>query len=196
MAGRWLLLGALMLCLLSIGCFSAGAMVGGARVVVVTTQLNDSRAADLNVQKQLAHVTTQLSDEQSIVDEFSVKQIEVIFHKALATKDLDLMMSIFADNAVLTDPNGATYQGAAAIRVFYATKAAAMQPQNHWAALVPAYKVSVSINGDVATLRFECHLVDIATSRMMLEHQVDMTVVRTGSRWLVMTMKATAIKLS
>jgi hypothetical protein len=196
MATRWLLLGALTLCVLSVGCFSAGTMVGRGEVVGVTAQLNDSRAAASSDQRQLALATAQLNNQRSVIDEYEVKQIEVTFHRALATKSVDLMMSIFADDAVMTTPNGDMYVGVAAIRVFFATKSAAMQPQNHWAALVPAYKVTTSITGNAGTLTFECHLVDIATNQIKLQHQVDMTVVRSGSQWLVTTMKSTATHLS
>ncbi|HYM97157.1 MAG TPA: nuclear transport factor 2 family protein [Candidatus Sulfotelmatobacter sp.] len=196
MARRWLLLGALLLCVLSVGCFSAGTLVAGKEAVGVTAQLNDSRATLSKDQQQLAIVTTQLNAERPMVDEYQVKQIEVTFHMALATKNLDLMMSIFDPNAVMTTPAGDVYRGAAAIRTFYATKSVAMQVQNHWAALVPAYRIKASIAEDTASLTFECHLVDIATSRMMLEHRIDMTATRRGSSWLVMTMKSTAITLS
>jgi hypothetical protein len=71
-----------------------------------------------------------------------------------------------------------------------------MQPQNHWAALVPAYKVQVSVLGNSADLTFECHLVDIATSRMMLEHQIDMTLAHQADKWLVTSMRSKVIQLS
>ena len=196
MARRWLLLGALPLCLLCVGCFSAGAMVAGQQAIGVTTQLNVTRSAVSNDERQLALISAQLNAQRPLVDEYEVKQIEVQYHQALATKDLDLMMSIFDDRAVLTGPTGTVFTGAAAIRTFYATQAPAMQPQNHWAALVPAYKEKTSIAGDTAALTFECHLVDIATGRIMVEHQIDMTVAREGSKWLVITMKATPIQLS
>jgi ketosteroid isomerase-like protein len=196
MARRWVLLGALALSLLSAGCFSAGTMVGRGEMVGVTTQLNDSRAIALNDHKQLVLVTNQLNDERPVIDEYQVKQIEVTYHLALATKNIDLMMTIFADDAVLTTPTGDKYAGAAAIRTFFSTKSVAMQPQNHWAALVPAYKVQVSVLGNSADLTFECHLVDIATSRMMLEHQIDMTLAHQADKWLVTSMRSKVIQLS
>jgi len=196
MATRWLLLGTLALCVLSVGCFSAGTMVGRGEMIGATAQLNDSRAAASSDQRQLAIATAQLNDQRSMMDEYEVKQIEVTFHRALATKSVDLMMSIFADGAVMTTPSGVEYVGTAAIRVFFATQSAAMQPQNHWAALVPAYKVTASITGNTGTLTFECHLVDIATNQIKLQHRIDMTVERSGTQWLVTTMKSTAIHLS
>jgi ketosteroid isomerase-like protein len=196
MSRRWLLPGALVLVLVSAGCFSVGTMLGREQVVATTAQLNDARAIDVNDQKQLHTVTAELNSAQPIVDVYYVKQVEVTFHQALATKDVDLMMSIFADNAVMTAPNGDVYRGKPAIRTFYATQAPAMQPQNHWAALVPAYKIGASINGVTATLTFECHLVDIATNQMKVHHQVDMTLERQGVQWMVKTMKSTAIQLT
>ncbi len=188
MSRRWLIPGVLLLCLFSVGCFSVGTMYGKEQVVATTTQLNDSRA-------QLNNVKAQLNTAEPIVNVYDVKQIEVTYHTALVTKDLGLMMSIFADSAVLTAPDSRVYTGKAAIRTFFAT-AAAMQPQNHWAALVPNYKVQVSVGGGTAALTFECHLVDIATNRMMVHHQIDMTLSHQGFLWLVTTMKATAIQLS
>jgi len=196
MARRWLLLGGFAVCLLSVGCFSAGTMAGRGQMVGVTGQLNDARATAAADQKQLALATTELTREQPVVDEYQVKEIEVTFHRALATKDVDLMMSIFADNAVMTAPNGALYVGKAAIRDFFSTKSVAMLPQNHWAALVPAYKITTSVLGNSAQLGFECHLVDIPTGQIKLEHQVDMTLTRSGFAWQVITMKSTAIHLS
>ena len=125
-----------------------------------------------------------------------MKQVEVSYHKALVTKDIELLMSIFSDNAVFTAPNGTVYNGKGAIRAFFATQAPAMQPQNHWAALVPNYRVQATVNGDTATLTFECHMVDIATNQMMVHHRIDMTLSRQGFQWLVKTMKATAIQLT
>ncbi len=189
MTRRWLIPGALLACLFSVGCFSVGSMYGKEQIGATTTQLNDSRA-------QLSTVQGQLNGAYALVDVEGVKQVESSYHLALVTKDINLMMSIFSDDADLTAPDGTVYKGKAAIRTFYATKAPAMQPQNHWAALVPSYRMQASVDGNSATLRFECHLVDIATNKMMLHHQIDMTLNRQGFQWLVKTMKATAIQLT
>ena len=189
MSRRWLIPGALLVCLFSVGCFSVGTMYGREGVVATTTQLNDSRA-------QLNTAKAQLNSAEPIVDVYGVEQVEVIYHRALVAKDINLMMSIFSDDAVLTAPDGTAYSGKAAIQSFYATKAPAMQPQNHWAALLPSYRVQTSVNGDTATLTFECHMVDIATNQMKLHHRIDMTLSRQGFQWLVKTMKATAIQLT
>jgi hypothetical protein len=189
MSRRWLLPGAFLLVLFSAGCFSAGTMFGREQVVATSTQLNDSRA-------QLSTVKAQLNTDHLIVDVYDVKQVEVMFHQALATKDVNLMMSLFADGAVMTAADGTVYRGKDAIRTFWATKSPAMQPQNHWAALVPAYKVGASVNRDTASLSFECHLVDVVTNQMKVHHQVDVTLTHQGFQWLVTTMKSTAVQLS
>ena len=189
MSRRWLIPGVLLLCLFSVGCFSVGTMYGKEEVVGTTTQQNDSRA-------QLNTVKAQLNGADAIVDVADVKQVESTYHLALVTKDVNLMMSIFSNDAVLTAPDGTVYKGKAAIRTFYATKAPAMQPQNNWAALVPSYRIQASVDGDTAALTFECHMVDIATNQMKLHHQIDMTLSREGFQWLVKTVKSTAIQLS
>lgn len=189
MSRRWLIPGALLVCLFSVGCFSVGTMYGKEQVVATTTQANDSRA-------QLNTVRARLNAADAIVDVTGVKQVEITYHQALVTKDTDLLMSIFTNDAVFTAPDGSVYKGKATIRTFFATKAPAMQPQNHWAALVPNYRVQALVNGDTATLTFECHMVDISTNQMMVHHRIDMTLSRQGFQWLVQTMKATAIQLT
>src|SRR5690349_1326385 len=116
MTRRWLIPGALLLCLFSVGCFSVGTMYGKEQVVATTTQLNDSRS-------QLNTMKAQLNTADAIVDVEGVKQVEVSYHTALVEKDINLMMSIFSGDAVLTAPDGTVYNGKAAIRAFYATKA-------------------------------------------------------------------------
>ena len=203
MTRRWLIPGALVVSLFSVGCFSVGTMYGKEQVVATTTQLNNSRAQLSSVKGQLNTadgqlntVNAQLNAADAIVDVAGVKQIEVSYHWALVTKDIELMMSIFSDDGVFTAPDGTVYNGKAAIRAFFTTKAPAMQPQNQWAALVPNYRVQASVNGDTAALTFECHMVNIATNQMMVHHRIDMTLSRKGSQWVVKTMKATAIQLT
>jgi len=176
MASRSILIGTLAACVLAVGCFAAGsATVGGA---------------------QTAQVSTQLKAAQAVADEFRVNQIEVVSHRALATKDPDLMMTIFTDDAVMTTATGEIYTGKASIRTFWTTVAPAMKPENHWAPLIPAYKSKVSLSGDTAQLTYECHMVEIGTNQIKAQHRVEVTAVRSGLSWLARTMKSTNIQLS
>ena len=101
MSRRWLLPGLLLVALFSAGCFSVGTMFGRAQVNVTTAQLNDSKS-------QLSTATAQLNTDKPIVDVYGVKQIEVVFHQALASRDVDMIMSIFADDAVTERPRSET----------------------------------------------------------------------------------------
>src|SRR5579859_3610659 len=99
-----------------------------------------------------------LSTIQRQATYYQIERIEQIWHKAASTKNLDLMMSLWAPNATETVA-GQTVTGTAAIRQIFA-KAGPFQPQNHWISDTPAYKIRVSVNGDQGTLYFECHYID------------------------------------
>ena len=60
-----------------------------------------------------------------------------------------------------------TLDGKAQIRKFFATKAGAFKPENHWVSETPAYKIRMTVDGDKGTLYFECHYVDIKTEKVV-----------------------------
>jgi ketosteroid isomerase-like protein len=124
------------------------------------------------------------SATQVQADLYAIDQIEVTWHKASSTKDLDLMMSLWADNATFT-VGLQTLTGKAAIRDFFATKAAPFRPENHWVSDTPAYKVKATVDGDQGTLYFECHYIDVATRVVKSVVGADMNVARFGNHWLI-----------
>src|SRR6266581_5535986 len=77
---------------------------------------------------------------QKKADTLAIDQIEVSWHKASSTKDVDLMMSLWADDATFT-VGPTTYAGKDQIRNFFVTKAAPFQPANSWVSETPAYKL-------------------------------------------------------
>jgi ketosteroid isomerase-like protein len=117
-------------------------------------------------------------------DTYAIEQIEVNWHKASSTKNLDLMMSLWAGDATAT-LGGQTYTGKAQIRNFFATKAAPFQPQNHWVSDTPAYKRRVTVDGDKGTLYFECDYIDVATREVKAVVSADQDVARINGRWLI-----------
>jgi uncharacterized protein (TIGR02246 family) len=117
-------------------------------------------------------------------DLLAIEQIEKTWHKASSTHDVDLMMTIWADNATAT-LGGETYTGKDQIREFFATKAAPFQPQNHWVSETPAYKIRVTVDGDRGTLYFECHYVDVDTKQVMAVVSADQDVARINGTWLI-----------
>jgi ketosteroid isomerase-like protein len=89
--------------------------------------------------------------QQKAVDTYAIAQIEAKFHEAVSHKDVDMMMSLFAENSVLTVFTK-TYTNKAQIRTFWATVAEPFKPENHWISETPAYQTRVSVNGDTGTL--------------------------------------------
>ena len=78
-------------------------------------------------------------------------------------KDIDLMMSLWAPNATLTTGPGATAAGIDEIKRFWLEDSAAFNPETEWISDHPAYKLEITVNGDLGTLHFECHYIGIHT---------------------------------
>jgi ketosteroid isomerase-like protein len=134
-----------------------------------------------------------VADIQHKADLYDIEQIEVTWHRAASSKDVDLMMSLWADNATfLVGTN--TYTGKSEIRAFVA-KAAPFQPKNVWVSETPAYKVKATVNGDVGTLYFQCHYVDPKTRRVVLVVGADQNVKKVHGTWLITSSTAATTTL-
>jgi ketosteroid isomerase-like protein len=121
-------------------------------------------------------------------DMWQIDQIEKNFHHATTTKDIDLMVSLYAPNATMTVGPGATAAGLDEIRQFWLTKAATFEPENHWVSDHPAYKLEITVNGDRGTLHFECHYIDIETGEVVYATTADFDVARIDGKWLITNM--------
>jgi uncharacterized protein (TIGR02246 family) len=128
-------------------------------------------------------------------DKYAIEQIEVNWHKASSTKDVDLMMSLWADDATAT-LGGETYTGKDQIREFFTTQAAPFQPGNDWVSETPAYKIRVTVDGDRGTLYFECHYVDAHTGKVVAVVSADQDVARINGRWLITKLVSATPELS
>lgn len=117
-------------------------------------------------------------------DKFAIAQLQVKWHEANSTKNLDMAMSQFADDAVFT-LGGQTYRGKDQIRNFLATKAAPFKPENNWTALHPAFRVRITAVEDRGTMHFECHFVDREARQFTASVQGDAKVARINDRWLI-----------
>lgn len=126
----------------------------------------------------------QLAALQKQADTYAIDRIEVTWHKAASAKDVNLMMSLWADNATF-QTGTQTYTGKAEIRTFFSTKAAPFKPENHWVSDTPAYKVRITVDGNTGTLYFECHYVDATTRMVVAVVAADVGVARTSGRWLI-----------
>jgi uncharacterized protein (TIGR02246 family) len=121
---------------------------------------------------------------QKTADTFAISQIEANWHKASSTKDVDLMMSLWADDATFT-VGATTYTGKDQIRNFFMTTAAPFKPENHWVSDTPEYKLRVTVNGNTGTLYFECDYVDVGTKQVQAVVAADQDVARINGRWLI-----------
>jgi ketosteroid isomerase-like protein len=121
---------------------------------------------------------------QRQADLYAIDQIEVNWHKAASTKDLNLMMSLWADNATFT-LGGQTYTGKGQIRTFFETKAAPFKSENTWVSDTPAYKIQTTVNGDKGTLAFECDYIDAATQTVKSVVGANQDVERINGKWVI-----------
>ena len=130
---------------------------------------------------------------QREADLYELDQVERTWHKATSTKNLELMMSIWAPNATFTF-GGNTYSGKAEIRKAFAG-AGPFQPQNNWVSETPAYKIRVTVNGDKGTLYFECHYVDMNTQQVVNVVGADQNMQKIDGKWLITSSSAASVTL-
>jgi hypothetical protein len=129
------------------------------------------------------------ASEENPVDFMDLHQVEIVFHTAASTKNIELMMSLFADDATLS-VGGKTYAGKDQVRGYFATAAGSFQPQNQWVAYTPAQRIRFEVSGDRAHLYFECLYVDAQAKVIKVHTFSDDNLVRVGGKWLIKEMKA------
>jgi ketosteroid isomerase-like protein len=116
-------------------------------------------------------------------------EIEIKFHAAASAKDIEQMMSLFAEDASLS-VGGKLYQGKRDVRGYFEKVAGPFRPQNHWVAYTPAQRIRIEASGDRAYLYFECLYVDVLDKDIKAHTFSDDVLVRSGARWLIREMKA------
>lgn len=123
-------------------------------------------------------------------DVLAVRNVEVTFHTAgsvLPEKNLDLMMSIFGDDAVLTDTahDNKIYTGKAEVRRYWADVSGPFRPEHHWIGYTPAMRMHAEVEGDKASLYFECLWMEVDTNALGAHAFSDMKLMRIHGHWLV-----------
>jgi hypothetical protein len=121
---------------------------------------------------------------QREADLYQIDQVEVKFHRATSTHNLNLMMSLWAPGAVF-NIDQETLIGKAQIRHWFATENKAFRPNHHWESDTPSYKIRATLNGDKAELYFECHYIDPKTGMVMAVAGVDHTLQKINGKWLI-----------
>ena len=129
----------------------------------------------------------------------AVRNVEVTFHTAgsvLPEKSLDLMMSIYSDDAVLTDTahDNKVYSGSAEVRRYWADVSGPFRPEHHWIGYTPAMRMHAEVDGEKATLYFECLWMDVDNSAVGAHSFSDMTLARVHGRWLVKAVRVGKIE--
>lgn len=134
-------------------------------------------------------------------DEFTqLHKVEITFHEAGSTKNLNLMLSLFTDDAVLTT-KGKTDDGKEEIKTYtgkeqiekYWRAHPAFQPQNQWVGYTPAFRIRYTVEGDRAHLYFECLWMDKTANKIAKHTDSDDTLVRVNGAWLIKEMKAATV---
>ena len=123
-------------------------------------------------------------------DVLAVRNVEVTFHTAgsvLPEKNLDLMMSIFGDDVVLTDTahDNKVYTGKAEVRRYWADVSGPFRPEHHWIGYTPAMRMHAEVDGNKASLYFECLWMEVDTNAVGAHSFSDMKLARIHGHWLV-----------
>ena len=133
---------------------------------------------------------------QHRADLWSIDQIEKNFHKATSTKDIDLMMSLWAPHATFTYGPGETATGKTEIRRAWLIENKNFRPAFHKVSETLAYKVRITASGDRGTLYFECHYLDLKTHKLGPLTAADLDVARINGRWLITNLVGAPATLS
>ena len=115
---------------------------------------------------------------------WQIEQIEARFHRATSYHDLNLMMSLWAPGAVF-NIDQETLTGKAQIRQWFATQSKAFKPGDVWESDTPSYKIRINLNGDKATMYFECHYLDPKTQKVVAWAGVTHTLQKINGKWLI-----------
>lgn len=121
---------------------------------------------------------------QKEADMWQIDQIEVKFHRATSTHNLKLMMSLWAPGAVF-NIDQETLTGKSQIRQWFATQSKAFKPGDVWESDTPSYKIRINLNGDKATMYFECHYIDPKTAKVVAWAGVTHTLQKIKGTWLI-----------
>jgi hypothetical protein len=97
------------------------------------------------------------------------------------------MMSIYADDAVLTDTahDNKIYSGKAEVRRYWADVSGPFRPEHHWIGYTPAMRMHAEVEGDKASLYFECLWMDVDRNAVGTHSFSDMKLARVHGHWLV-----------
>jgi SnoaL-like domain len=126
------------------------------------------------------------------VQVLEILRLQAAFHKAKSTQDIELMMSLWAPDALFNNV-GTLLSGADQIRAFFVSSGSFT---HHRISFVPSFKEQVRVHGDEAWLYFECHDVDLASGAFVSHLFLAGTVRNRNSRWIFQNMTGGPAPLS
>jgi uncharacterized protein (TIGR02246 family) len=131
--------------------------------------------------------------EENPEDLLQLHMIEANWHTAQTNKDLNLMLSLFADDATFT-AGGKTYTGKAQIKQFWEANPT-FKPQNQFVAYTPPARFKYDIEGSTGHVYFECIQLNKATDRIVPHTHVGLSadVIHVDGHWLIKEAKGTPL---
>jgi ketosteroid isomerase-like protein len=121
-----------------------------------------------------------------------IYRLQAAFHRAKTTQDINLMMSLWADDGTLVnqgDPNS-SYVGSERLRAFWLRSGSFT---NRRFSLVPSYKIQIDVHGNRAFLYSECHDIgdyDLATRFIASDTFLAGTIRNVKGTWVFSNMTA------
>jgi hypothetical protein len=119
-------------------------------------------------------------------------RLQAAFHRAKTTQDIELMMSLWAEQATLTNQGDANspYVGSDRVRAFWLGSGSFTHRRF---SLVPSYKIQIDLRGNTGFLYFECHDVgdyDLPSRFIASDSFLAGTIRRVGGSWVFWDMTA------
>lgn len=136
---------------------------------------------------------SEMSDGQPQSAIAQIYQLQANFHRAKTFRDIDLMMSLWAPDATLTQ-GSLVVQGTDALRAFWLSTGSFNTALNMRESLSPSFKIRIQPHGDTAYLYFECHDVDEVTGAFVSHLWLAGTVKHVDGEWLFWQMNGGPIK--
>ena len=97
------------------------------------------------------------------------------------------MMSLYADDAVLTDTahDNKVYRGKEQVRTYWADVSGPFRPEHHWIGYTPAMRIKSHVTGNTGTLDFECLWMNVDDNTIGAHAFSSMNLARVNGHWLV-----------
>ena len=120
-----------------------------------------------------------------------IYELQAAFHRAKSTKNIELMMSLWADDGTLTVlGNSSSPFTGEKLRAFWSNSPSFTHRRF---SLVPSFKTQIRVNGETAWLYFECHDVadyDLSTRSIVADTFLAGTLQKNANTWQFKEMTA------